>query len=120
MLNCAKVLVAEDEPFIALDLALAIEDACGIVIGPVASVREALALIEVQQMGAAILDVNLADGDITAVVDALMALGVPLILQTGGGLPAELGLRFPNLTVRIKPVLAENVVKELARMIATH
>ena len=120
MLNCAKILVAEDEPFIALDLALAIEDACGIVIGPVASVREALALIEGQQVAAAILDVNLADGDITAVVEALMALGIPLIVQTAVGVPAELGFRFPNLTVRIKPVLAERVVEELVRMIATH
>ena len=46
MLTGSLVLVAEDQIFIALDLALAVEDAGGEVAGPVASVENALALIE--------------------------------------------------------------------------
>ena len=61
MLKRALILVAEDEPFIALDVALAIEDAGGMVAGPAASVKEALALIESLPVVGAILDVNLAD-----------------------------------------------------------
>ena len=45
MLNNVSVLVAEDQPFIALDLALAVEDAGGKIVGPAASGEEALALL---------------------------------------------------------------------------
>jgi hypothetical protein len=62
LLNHVSVLVAEDQPFIALDLALAVEDAGGKVVGPAASCEEALALLATGIVGAAILDVNLVDG----------------------------------------------------------
>ena len=41
MLNQVSVLIVEGEPFIALDLATAVEEARGKVIGPAGSVREA-------------------------------------------------------------------------------
>lgn len=87
MLNHSAVLVAEDEPFIALDLALAIEDAGGKVVGPASSAKEALMLLERHPVCGAILDVNLVDGDISPVVEYLIAHDVPLVLQTGVGLP---------------------------------
>jgi hypothetical protein len=46
LLNQVSVLIVENEPFIALDLATAVEEARGKVIGPAGSVREALMLIE--------------------------------------------------------------------------
>ncbi len=118
MLTDALVLVAEDEPFIALDLALAIEDAGGEVIGPAASVKEALALIDGRTVTAAILDVNLADQDISPVAEILLALGVPIILQTGIEAPPELLARFPDLVVHIKPCVTAKLVAELATLIA--
>jgi CheY-like chemotaxis protein len=81
VLNQAHILVAEDEPFIALSLALAIEDAGGVVVGPAGSVKEALALLQTQPVSAAILDVNLADGDISPVLEILVGLGTPLIVR---------------------------------------
>ena len=83
MLNQALILVAEDEPFIALDVSLAIEDAGGQVAGPVASVQEALALIGSTPVVAAILDHNLTDGDSSPVVERLLLAGIPTILQSG-------------------------------------
>ena len=117
-MNGAPVLVAENEPFIALDLAYAIEDGGGEVVGPVASVREALALLETRSVSGAILDVNLADRDISPLAEILLSRGVPIIIQTGVGLPAELAARYPDLVVRIKPCLASNLVRELATLIA--
>jgi DNA-binding NtrC family response regulator len=117
LLNHAFVLVAEDEPFIALDLALAIEDAGGHVVGPAASVKEALALLKAETVVGAILDVTLADADVTCVAELLIANGVPLILQTGVGLPAGMAARFPDLVVRIKPCDSAELVGELAAMI---
>ena len=117
MLNRSAILIAEDQPFIALDLALAVEDADGEVVGPAASITEALALLESRPVVAAILDVNLVDGDILPVVEYLMEHGVPLILQTGVGLPPDLAARFPNLVVRIKPTRAAVLVAQLEGMI---
>jgi DNA-binding NtrC family response regulator len=87
MLKQARVLVVEDEPFIALTLAFAIEDAGGVVVGPAGSVKEALALLQSRPVSAAILDVNLADGDVSPVLEILVELGTPLIVQTSVGLP---------------------------------
>jgi hypothetical protein len=42
LLNQVSVLIVEDEPFVALDLATAVEGARGKVIGPAGTVHEAL------------------------------------------------------------------------------
>jgi hypothetical protein len=61
LLDRAAILIAEDKPFIALDLAFAIEDAGGEVIGPAASVKDALLLLQHRVVTRAILDVNLTE-----------------------------------------------------------
>jgi CheY-like chemotaxis protein len=114
----AAVFVAEDEPFIAYDLAMTIEDAGGVVVGPAATVKEALALLEIHPVAAAILDVNLCDGDICPVAELLMARGVPVIFHTGLGIPDELSARFPNLIVHLKPLVPEQLIRQLAALIA--
>jgi hypothetical protein len=64
------------KPFIAFDIATTIEDAGGMVVGPVATVKEALALLEIHPVAAVILDVNLGDRDISPVAELLLARGV--------------------------------------------
>lgn len=116
--NHAAVFIAEDEPFIAFDLATTIEDAGGVVVGPAATVTEALALLEIHSVDAAILDVNLCDRDISPVAEVLMARGVPVIFHTGLGVPDELRARFPNLIVHLKPLDPKKLVRQLATLIA--
>ena len=86
--------------------------------GPAATVKEALALLEIHPVAAAILDVNLIDGDVSPVAEALIARGVPILLQSGVGLPLDLAARFPDLVVRIKPCTAAVLVRELEDLIA--
>ena len=112
--------MAEDQSFIALDLALAIEDAGGQVVGPAASCKEAMALLATNTVVGAIMDVNLADGVCSAVVEALVGMGASVILQTGVGLPPDLAARFPNLIVHIKPCVAAKLVAQLEVLIAEH
>ena len=95
----------------ALDLALSVEDFGGAVIGPAGTVREALALVGPQITGA-ILDVHLPDGDIGPILQELMAQGVPVVIQTGGGLPTRLREAYPDLRVLTKP-------NDPARLVAT-
>ena len=118
MLTGSLVLVAEDQIFIAMDLALAVEDAGGEVAGPVASVENALALIETRPITGAILDYNLTDGDITPVAMLLLDANIPIIIQSGVGIPPELAMRFPDLVVYIKPYDAADLVSKLAVLIA--
>lgn len=120
MLNDISVLVAEDQAFIALDLALAVEDVGGKVFGPAASSEEALALLATGIVGAAILDVNLVDGDCSAVVEVLVDLDIPFILHTAVDLPPAMAARFPGLVVQIKPCPAATIVARLEVLLAKH
>lgn len=99
-----RVLVVEDEIFVALDVAATVEDAQGTVVGPVGTVRQAIELIEKQKVDAAILDVNLADGDLEPILVRLKSQNVFVVIHTGGGLPKHLAARYPEVPVFRKPV----------------
>lgn len=79
-----RVLVVEDEYFIADDLRHQLE-ACGAeVLGPVPRVVDALALIAATpEIDAAVLDINLQDEMVYPVADALRARGVTFLFATG-------------------------------------
>ena len=112
--------MSEDQPFIALDLALAVEDAGGEAVGPAASCEEALAFLSTGIVSAAIVDVNLVDGDCSALVEVLVGLDIPFIVHTAVGLPPALATRFSNLVVRIKPCPAASLVAQLELLLAEH
>ena len=107
-----RVLIVEDEPFIAWDLAQAVESAGGIVIGPAATLAQALALIQTSGVEAAILDVNLPDGHIGPVLESLRQ-HVAVVIHSGVGLPNEVKERFPHVPVYFKPTPAEVLTRRL-------
>src|SRR3954451_3926786 len=115
MLSGECVLVAEDECLIAMDLADLFETAGVNVIGPASMVQEALNLLTSEKVDRACLDFNLADGEVTPVLDLLASKGIPMVVYTGRGLPKELILQHPKLTVLHKPLPANRLVAELAR-----
>jgi DNA-binding response OmpR family regulator len=120
LLNHVSVLVAEDQPFIALDLALALEDAGAKVVGPAASCEEAQTFLATGNVGAAIVDVNLVDGDCSALVEALGGLDVPFIVHRAVDLPPALAARFSGLVVQLKPCPAATLVAQLEILLAEH
>jgi CheY-like chemotaxis protein len=113
LLNQVSVLIVEDEPFIALDLAVAVEEARGKVIGPAGSVCEALMLIEQHLVQAAILDVNLSDRDVTPIAELLIGGGVPVIFYSGLDLPIALRERYPSAWFCKKPTLPVLLLNKL-------
>jgi CheY-like chemotaxis protein len=116
MLNQVSVLIVEDEPFIALDLAAAVQEARGKVIGPAGSVREALLLIELHLVQAAILDVNLSDRDVTPVAALLIEGGVPVIFYSGLALPSVLREHYPSACVFKKPTPTVRLLNTLVEL----
>lgn len=113
MLDNKAILIVEDNCFVALDLAFAVEDVGGSVVGPVASVAEAMALLETHQIAGAVLDCQLVDRDVTPVVMCLVEQGVPLVVHTGTGLPPAVAEVHPHLPVLLKPLKPAIVIEVL-------
>ena len=78
-----KVLVAEDDYFIAKGLVRHLAQAGAEVVGPVPTVAGALAALEDGGIDAAVLDINLRGDPVYPVADALLARGVPFVFATG-------------------------------------
>jgi len=78
-----RILVAEDESLIALDLVRALEDAGCTVIGPVNRVQDVPVLAKTEQPDGALLDVNLRGNQIFEVLPELQSLGVKVVLTSG-------------------------------------
>ncbi|MBN8808250.1 MAG: response regulator [Sphingomonas sp.] len=77
-----RILVVEDEYFIASDLKAALTRADAIVVGPAGNLDRALALAE-GEVDAALLDVNLEGSFSYAIADRLAARDVPYLFLTG-------------------------------------
>lgn len=117
MLRDVKVLIADDEPFIAYALAASVTDAHGEVLGPCASVAEAWELLKSGPApNAAILDVNLSDGEVTPVAEHLLMRKVRVIFHTGVAVPASLYALRPDLVSCSKPTAPESLVRKLHDM----
>jgi DNA-binding response OmpR family regulator len=110
LLGGAKILVAEDDPLIALDLAAAVAEADGQVIGPVATVSEGLEILAKEDLHAAILDVKLLDGEVTPVAQALLEKDVVVLLHTGSDVPAGIS---GHAAVCKKPTTPEHIIRTL-------
>jgi DNA-binding response OmpR family regulator len=78
-----RVLIVEDEMFIALALQELVEDAGYDVIGPVNSIQLALAAIEREPPTIGLLDANLAGKTSTPIAAALKRGGIPFGVLTG-------------------------------------
>lgn len=117
MFNHSTILVVEDEPIVAVDLAYAVVQFGGTVLGPVPSVACAFGLLETLVPDGAILDAVLIDGEVTPLALHLLARGVPFVVHTGTGLPPALARAAPATPVLMKPTPSERVAELLAREI---
>jgi CheY-like chemotaxis protein len=79
-----RVLVVEDDYFLADDMRVAFEGAGAEVLGPVGRVKEALDLLQgCDRLDGAILDINLSGEKVYDVADALQARAIPFVFATG-------------------------------------
>jgi CheY-like chemotaxis protein len=83
-LSGRKILLVEDEYFVAQDMVRALEESGAEIVGPVANVEEALGLVrDTSSLSGAVLDVNLQGEMVYPVADALKARGIPFVFATG-------------------------------------
>ena len=108
-----RILLVEDEYFLADELARGLAEAEAEVVGPIATAKGALDLLKgLAPPDAAILDVNLGGEDVYPVADALLALGVPFLFTTGYDQATILD-RYASVRLLEKPMDTATVLREL-------
>lgn len=112
-----RILVLEDDFYLADDLAQALQRAGAHIVGPCARVADARALLDDAPIDAAVLDVNVVDGRSFDLARAITARGIPAMFVTGydsEAIPADL-VDVPRLQ---KPVSPPRVVAAVADLVA--
>lgn len=78
-----RVLVVEDEYYLADDLSRALAEAGAQVLGPVGALADAEAALEAGAFDCAILDMNLRGEMAFPIADRLESAGIPFVIATG-------------------------------------
>ena len=109
-----RVLVVEDEYFIATCVAERLVADGAQVLGPLGSREDALALIDSgAEIDAAVLDVNLGGEPAFDIADRLAERAVPFLF-TSGYHRSEFPERFRDSPMCLKPVAAEAIARAVA------
>jgi DNA-binding response OmpR family regulator len=107
-----RILIVEDEQFVALALEGMLSDLGFEVLGTVAGVSAALALIAREEIGGVILDVKLGRERCDPVADLLVQRACPFFFVTGCDV-SELPARHAGCTVLQKPFGLEQLLPAL-------
>ena len=113
-----RILIVEDEYFIASDLKRALDEREAVVLGPMASLGAGLAALDGGgRIDMAVLDVNLNGDESFEIADRLTQRGVPIMFLTGYD-----GWALPSAhrgTPRLaKPFAPDAVVRVIERLVA--
>ena len=89
-LNGQRVLVADDEIFIALDMECALREAGADVVGPCATLTEALRAANEELISIAVLDIRLGRDTTDAVASVLRGRDIPYLCAARSGYPLSI------------------------------
>jgi PAS domain S-box-containing protein len=118
----SRILVVEDEALVAIEVAGLLEEAGWSVVGPVASVSRAMALIHQQGCDCAVLDVNLGPETSEPIAAELEHRGIPFIMVSGYArqqIPRRLSAA-PFLSKPIRPKALVSEVRRCLDNVAVH
>lgn len=114
----ARILLVEDEAFIAMLLAEGLENVGFEIVGPCASVARALSVLDQPDCcDAAVLDANLRGESALPVAQALRARSIPFVVTTGY-LQSQLPDALATATILSKPIRIAALVAELERLLS--
>ncbi len=99
----ARVLVAEDDAILALDVIGALLRAGAHVIGPAFSLERALELAEMEALTCGVLDVRLRDGLVFPAARVLKQKSAGIVFHTGQSDRERIKCGWPDAQVLIKP-----------------
>jgi len=110
MFSEARVLIAEDNPYLAMDLSNAVADLDGKIVGPASSLAEALQLLEQHPVAAAIVDSQLGEQDTVSLVRILAQRRIPFVIHTSAPVSTTISALHPEVPVLIKPLQPQAVI----------
>jgi DNA-binding response OmpR family regulator len=112
-----RLLIVEDDPYIALALEETLSEFGLIIAGMARSVEEAVRLSREDGVELALLDVNIGHEKIDPVADALAARGCPFIFTTGCGRAGLPEAHLEHAMVE-KPFYVEEILSALRNEMA--
>ena len=112
----ARVLVVEDEYYLADDLARALDRGGAETVGPVATVAAADKLIDQGGIDYAVIDLNLRGEMAFPLADHLREAGIPFVIASGYT-PESLPERFRGVPQIEKPCDAEQVLECIGTLV---
>lgn len=110
-----RVLVLEDEYFIADDIAAALAENGAEVIGPLGDLAEAENVVRSSRPDAAVLDVNLHCDRVYPLARLLRTSNVPFIFASGYG-RTQIDTEFNDVPLWEKPVEPDALVRSLLEL----
>lgn len=113
-----RILIVEDEIFVALDLQSELEAAGAILIGPATSLDAALVAANDPTLDAAIVDVDLKGERSFPVAEVLTRNGTPFIWHTGVIDRDVFVASFPDITVIEKPTHDGAIIDAVLKLFA--
>ena len=114
----ARVLLVEDNAIIALGMASLLEDEGAHIVGPFAHLSTAMDEIAERLPDVALLDIELADGVVFPLADALCEAGVPMVFHSGGAGRHSLVRTYPDAPLCEKPSSERVVIGALTGVLA--
>ena len=111
------VLLVEDEELVALDLVEALNGRGWRIVGPAATLDEAMSLVATDiHLDAAVLDVNLRGRWVHTLAEELARRGVPFVVCTGYEL-VDPDNRFADAPIIAKPIVGDRVGAALSDLL---
>lgn len=112
MLSGRRILIVEDDPFIATALEDTLLDFGMRVAGVASNLREAERLARETLFDVALLDVNIGHDTIDTVADVIAARGLPFVFTTGHG-RAGLPEAYRDRAIVEKPFYVDEILRAL-------
>jgi CheY-like chemotaxis protein len=110
------VLVVEDEPLVGLELVETLSS-CGARVVSACRVADAIKSVDLHQISAAILDINLGREDCSALCQNLSQRRIPFVFYTGYATAPDGWSDVPIIT---KPAQGTQIVDTVERLCRSH
>ena len=111
LLRGFRILVAEDDMILALDMERSLKDAGAQVFGPVKTAADAIALAQTALLTCAVLDVNLGCELVFPAAHILKGRNIKTVFCTGYGDLHGLQLDWPDAQILAKPVRPQILIR---------
>ena len=115
-LDNKSVLIVEDEPFIAFDLADAMSDAGATVMGPALTVSEADQALDGGRPSVACLDINIGSDFVWPIAQRLHDDGIPFVFVSARCTQSELPAPFGGYQCIAKPASQADLISKLSAL----